>query len=335
MRREATALRFRAAIVMLLAACSPATSRPAFPPVPEARIGEVELEVPQATERLARELTAAGIPVNRVAPRDGYLETAWFDTATGKAVGARTSGGDRVRVRGWVRPSRHGYSELTVETVYRPFADPSAAPRELERSVPFAHPVRARVRAAFAALRALTAVEEPDAVPIASRRSPRVRPDSIRPPAADTAKAAADSAAALAALASRADTGATPDSARGRPDTARARTDSARARPDTARARPDTTRARSDTTRVRADTARPPEPAPARAGYSVQVAASTDRDVADLAAGRLRELGLGARVVREGSLFKVRTAAYPSEASAEPILRRLRRVFPDAFLVRP
>lgn len=330
MRPEATASRYRAAIVILLAACSPATSRPAFPPVPEARIGEVELEVPQATERLARELTAAGIPVNRVAPRDGYLETPWFDTATGKAVGARTSGGDRVRVRGWVRPSRHGYSELTVETVYRPFADPSAAPRELERSVPFTHPVRARVRAAFAALRAVTVVEEPDAVPIASRRPPRARPDSIRPPAADTAMAAADSAPPPAALAARADTGARPDSARGRADTARARPDSARARPDTVRARPDTTRARPDTARLAT-----PAPAPARAGYSVQVAASTDRDVADLAAGRLRELGLSARIVREGSLFKVRTAAYPTEASAEPILRRLRRVFPDAFLVRP
>ena len=328
-------------VLLLLAACSPATRRPAFTPMPEARRGELELDVPAATDSLARALIAAGIPVSRIAARDGYLETPWFDTATGRPASGRPLGPGRVRVRGWVSPSRYRYSELVVETVFRPFADPSAAPRALEQSVAYAHPVRRRVRDALASIGARSAVDEPDALTLAERRT---RDEAAKKAAEKRYAAAAapvdiaaaeDSAAALAAKAGA------------RPDTARARADSARARADTTTpARPailvDTSRARSDSTPARrppAPTIVAPAPAPATpiqpaAVYSVQVAASADQSVVDFAATRLRELGFTPRIVTEGGLMKVRTGRYATESAARAAQRRLRTTFPDAFLTR-
>ena len=55
-----------------------------------------------------------------------------------------------VRVRGVGRshPSRQQQA-VTVETVYRPLADPSLPERELDRQVPRDHPVGVKVRAAL------------------------------------------------------------------------------------------------------------------------------------------------------------------------------------------
>lgn len=328
-------------VLLLLAACSPATRRPAFTPMPEARRGELELDVPAATDSLARALIAAGIPVSRIAARDGYLETPWFDTATGRPASGRPLGPGRVRVRGWVSPSRYRYSELVVETVFRPFADPSAAPRALEQSVAYAHPVRRRVRDALASIGARSAVDEPDALTLAERRT---RDEAAKKAAEKRYAAAAapvdiaaaeDSAAALAAKA-----GARPDTARARADSARARADTTTpARPailvDTSRARPDSTPAR----RTPAPTIVAPAPAPATpiqpaAVFSVQVAASADQSVVDFAATRLRELGFTPRIVTEGGLMKVRTGRYATESAARAAQRRLRTTFPDAFLTR-
>ena len=314
----------------LLAACSPATLRPAFTPLPEARRAELELEVPAATDSLARALLAAGIPVARVSARDGYLETPWFDTATGRPAGGRPLGPGRVRVRGWVSPSRHGYSELVVETVFRPFADPSAPPRDLERSVPFGHPVRQRVRAALSSLGALSVVEEPDAITLAERRA-----------RADSARKLTDRKTLLTAIdkpaepdpadPGAADTSAAPTTAR---DTAVAPRDSlAVIAADTARVPSDSVAAR-DT----APALRPPVPAPTITApaetYSIQVAASTDRAVVDLAAARLRELGFAPRIVTESGMMKVRTGRYATANAARAAQRRLRATFPDAFMTR-
>lgn len=307
----------RSAIVsaVLIAACSPATSRPAFAPMPEARRGELELEVPAATERLAAALTGAGIPVARVSTRDGYVESRWFEAASGRPVRGRPLGMDRVRVRGWVTPSRHGYSEVVVETVYRPFADPSKTPRELEQSVPYAHPTRARIRDLFDTLGAGVAVDEPDAVAVAVQRPP------VPSGAPAPSKTPMDSARAETPV---------------RPDTVAAQ----------AAARADTTRARAPAPVTR-DTTRPlvtpPQPVPIQrdrpvlteqpaTGFSVQVAATSERAVADTAAARLRELGYRARIVSEGTLLKVRTTRFASRNAAMGAQRRLRPTFPDAFL---
>ena len=326
-------------VLLLLAACSPATRRPAFTPMPEARRGELELDVPAATDSLARALIAAGIPVSRIAARDGYLETPWFDTATGRPAPGRPLGPGRVRVRGWVSPSRYRYSELVVETVFRPFADPSAAPRALEQSVAYAHPVRRRVRDALASIGARSAVDEPDALTLAERRAREERDKRDKREKRDEGAAPVDVAAA-------------EDSPAAIADSAGARADSTRAAPDTSRpapARPailvDTSRARADSAaaparRTPAPTIVAPAPAPAAAPvqpamvYSVQVAASADQSVVDFAATRLRELGFTPRIVTEGGLMKVRTGRYATESAARAAQRRLRTTFPDAFLTR-
>lgn len=131
---------------LLLVACSPATTRPFYPPVTGAAQVEIELEQRTATAELAEVLRTDSLPVTRVEQRDGYLETAWFDTTTRRPTNDRTLGQAVVRIRAWVDPTRKGNSLLTVETVYRPLADPSLPGRELDRQVPPDHPVGKRVQ---------------------------------------------------------------------------------------------------------------------------------------------------------------------------------------------
>ncbi len=135
-----------------LVACQLATARPPFEPVPEARHADVALSRTEATERLAEGLRADSIPVTRVEPRDGYLETPWFDTATGRPAPSGRTGAGVVRVRGWIDPARVRQSELRVETVFRRLVDPSLPERELERAVAPDHPVAQRVDSVLARL---------------------------------------------------------------------------------------------------------------------------------------------------------------------------------------
>jgi hypothetical protein len=136
-------------VATLTLACSPATTRPSFPPVPEAATTEVRLPPREATRLLAEALQADSIPAARVMQRDAWLETRWFDAASGQRTSRRAVGPGVVRVRAWADPTQPGSSRLTVETVYRPLADPSLPERELDRQVPRDHPVATKVRAAL------------------------------------------------------------------------------------------------------------------------------------------------------------------------------------------
>ena len=136
----------RLALITALLACRPETTRPPFGPVTGAAETELELRVPAATRVLADALLADSLPVTKVEPRDGFIETPWFDTATGRPSANRRLGAGVVRVRAWVDPTRPGHSQLTVETLFRPLADPSLPERELDRQVPPNHPIRTRVR---------------------------------------------------------------------------------------------------------------------------------------------------------------------------------------------
>ena len=139
-RRCALALAFG-----LLLGCYPTTTRPSFLPQPSAVIAEVELPVPQATRALALALDADSIPVRRTEAKDGWLESAWFDVATRRPTTHRKLGLDVVKVRAWVDPSRPNHSTITVETVYRPVADPSRTDRDLEQQVPATHPIAGKM----------------------------------------------------------------------------------------------------------------------------------------------------------------------------------------------
>ena len=121
-------------------------------PYPEAAGVEIRLRPPEATRRLAEALQADSLPPSRVRVRDGYIETAWLDSATGVPTGRRPIGTGVVRLRAWADPGRPGNSVLTVETLYRPLADPSLAERELERQVPRTHPTAVKVEQVLEAL---------------------------------------------------------------------------------------------------------------------------------------------------------------------------------------
>jgi hypothetical protein len=133
------------ALILLVVACKPATARPYFPPVTGAAQAEIRLEPRNATAALADVLRSDSLPLTKVEVRDGYLETAWFRVDTKHTARARVLGPDVVQVRAWVDPTRSGYSRLTVETVYRPLADASLSPRDLDRQVPTDHPIGKRV----------------------------------------------------------------------------------------------------------------------------------------------------------------------------------------------
>jgi hypothetical protein len=125
-------------------ACQPNTGRPVFGPLPESAATEIRLTPREATRQLADALRADSVPVRKLLLRDAYLETGWFDEKTGRLRSNPMARG-AVRVRAWADPARPGSSVLSVETVYRPLADPSLPERELERQVPAKNPVAVKV----------------------------------------------------------------------------------------------------------------------------------------------------------------------------------------------
>jgi hypothetical protein len=175
----------------LVLGCFLATTRPGFDPLLGAPRAELRLTTEAATERLAEALRNDSIPVSRVEARDGYLETLWFDAASGRPISRSPLGTGDVRVRGWVDPGRIGHSDLRVEVAYRAYRDPSVPERELERPPPADHPVMVRVKAVLDSLQKrfgdpIPPPVVPDtAVPPqpsdSNRRAPHVPADSTRP----------------------------------------------------------------------------------------------------------------------------------------------------------
>jgi hypothetical protein len=125
----ATAMRFRIphfAFVILVTACNPASTRPAFTPLPES-LHAVINATPAVVTREARALLIAdSIQVRRMNERDAWLETNEF------------AGTHRLRL--WADPDVPGKSRVTIEAVYRPIEDPSRTPRDLERAAQPASP---------------------------------------------------------------------------------------------------------------------------------------------------------------------------------------------------
>jgi len=165
---------------LLFAACYPATTRPAFLPEPTAPVAEVELAIPEATRAAAVALDADSIPVRRTEPKDGWLESDWFDATTLQPTSSRRLGAEVVKVRVWVDPSRPNYSNITAETVYRPFADPSRPDRELEQQVPVNHRVGAKIVQVLGKLRQQFGGVEPDTT--VTSDSTVKKPVKLKPP---------------------------------------------------------------------------------------------------------------------------------------------------------
>jgi hypothetical protein len=159
--------------------------------------------VPAATQQLADALRGDSIPLGRVVPRDGYIESPWFDARTNQPSARRTPGVDIVRVRAWIDPIDRRHSQLTVESVYRLDVDPSLPPRELERELPVAHPVAQRLQHTLDSLSGkLDAARRLAQAARDSAHADSVRRDSVR---ADSARADSVRRAALPADSLRAD----------------------------------------------------------------------------------------------------------------------------------
>lgn len=310
MRRTLMAL----GVVLLLgmAGCLSSNARPGFSPMPEARSADVELDPIEATKLLAENLQDAGIPVARLAPQDGYFETAWFDTTSKQPAGSSSLGAGVVRIRGWATPSRHGWSTVTVETVYRAAADPSLPARELERSVPYAHPTRQLVRQAFSKVGITTNPSEFGAPEAVAVRPPTMDPGAVPRPEAELDTAAAGRESRVARDSVKADSSF---------EARAARPSQVVPMPTV----PDSAPAVRDSAPVAAE--------PPSRGFSVQVAAETDSSTAAATSARLARIGFDPRIVREDGYWKVRTQIWNARPFAEAQVGEIRRTFGDAFIV--
>lgn len=135
----------RCACLVAVAACYPTTTRPAFVALPMSATYEFELSPGEAIQELALALDADSIPVSRTEVKDAWLETPWFDVGTMRPTPRRPLGEGIVRIHAWADPSKANFSVVTVETVFRPYDDPSRESRSLERLVPANHAVAVRV----------------------------------------------------------------------------------------------------------------------------------------------------------------------------------------------
>jgi hypothetical protein len=169
------------ALAAVALGCFLYTSRPGFGPLLGAPTAELRLAPAAATERLAEALRGDSVPVSRIKRRDGYLESPWFDAATGAASHGSALGPGVIRVRGWVDPGRVGHSDLRVEVTYRALRDLSVPERELERAAPADHPVVLRVKAVLDSLQKRFGDPPPRPVVVDSGAAPPTREDEGPP----------------------------------------------------------------------------------------------------------------------------------------------------------
>lgn len=116
-------------------ACTPVTTRPAFRPDPRALVVLLNARPERITAELATLVAAESLEVLRASVVDGYVETAWYDTAAQRSVRDDRPIADfaaTVKIRFWADPYVPGQTRLTVEPVYRPRADPSRPERDVE-----------------------------------------------------------------------------------------------------------------------------------------------------------------------------------------------------------
>ena len=122
-------------VCLFFAACTPVSTRPDFRPDPRALTVVLNARPERVTAELANLVPAESLEVARFNVRDGYVETAWYDTRA-----HRTRRHERdisnlaatVRIRFWADPYVPGQTRLTIEPVYRPRYDPSRSERDLE-----------------------------------------------------------------------------------------------------------------------------------------------------------------------------------------------------------
>jgi len=145
--------RLVAASCLLAAGCqSFGGIRPRHSPLPESVRRMSPQPAAEVISLLEAAVRASGLEVARSAPREGYLETRWFDLDRRASVAPPFSGFDRVvKLRFYADPEQ-GRTRLLAECTVRIVWDPSLPERELERMVPEGHAGRALLDSIVAAV---------------------------------------------------------------------------------------------------------------------------------------------------------------------------------------
>src|SRR5437867_11931077 len=122
-------------ICLFLAACTPVTTRPDFRPDPGALVVTLDARPERITAALDSLVPAESLEIAHANVRDGYVETAWYDTQAHRSRRHErdiTNLAATVKIRFWADPWVPGQTRLTTEPVYRPRYDPSRPERDLE-----------------------------------------------------------------------------------------------------------------------------------------------------------------------------------------------------------
>ena len=120
--------------LLFFAACNPTTTRPDFRPLPQARAAQILARPQQVIPAAAALVVAGSLRVRHASPRDGYLETDWYDTRTHRSFRDGAAPSDlahTVKLRFWADPYVPGETILTLEVAYRLRYDPSRDGRDL------------------------------------------------------------------------------------------------------------------------------------------------------------------------------------------------------------
>lgn len=147
-----THLRASAALLLLVSCTGVGGIRPRYGALPESVRQTLDERPLPLTQLLDNTVRAANLPVVSTAPREGYLETAWFDAGSRQRVSQPFANMDRVVKLRFFVDSEQGRTRLLAEAVYRIAWDPSVPERELERMVPAGHPGRVLLDSIVAAV---------------------------------------------------------------------------------------------------------------------------------------------------------------------------------------
>jgi hypothetical protein len=129
-------------VCLLVAACTPVTTRPDFKPDPRALVVLLNARPERVAVALDSLLPADSLEVARFNVRDGYVETSWYDATRRRSYQTERDIADlpaTIKIRCWADPWVPGQTRLTVEPVYRPRVDPSRPERDLEVIAPPEH----------------------------------------------------------------------------------------------------------------------------------------------------------------------------------------------------
>ncbi len=128
-------------LLLMTVACGAGAARPRFDPFPEATSDTFPLAPDSATIRIGEILRDEGVELEHLRPREGYVESKWYDMSTGRTVSASSLNTHSVvRFRFWTDPTTEGTSTVVGEAARRSRIDPSQPIRLTEQPVPTDHP---------------------------------------------------------------------------------------------------------------------------------------------------------------------------------------------------